>query len=92
MPLRLTSADVLTLRVCKKRARCMQDHEEISAQDVAEAIAEMHARKRYKNLFLVLETCQAATMFARVRSPNVFLLAASKRGAPRPLRSLHAQV
>ena len=60
----------------------MQDHEEISAQDVAEAIAEMHARQRYRNLFLVLETCQASTMFARVNSPGVFMLAASKKGAP----------
>jgi GPI-anchor transamidase subunit K len=58
----------------------VQDHAEISAQDVAEAIAEMYAQRRYKNLFVVLETCQAATMFARVTSPGVFLLAASKKG------------
>ena len=58
----------------------MQDHEEISAEDIAEAVAEMHARKRYKNLFVVLETCQASTMFARVLSPGAFMLAASKKG------------
>jgi hypothetical protein len=58
----------------------MQDHEEISALDIAEAVSEMYARRRYKNLFIVLETCQAATMFTRVRSPGAFVLAASRKG------------
>jgi GPI-anchor transamidase subunit K len=48
--------------------------------DIAEAVSEMHARRRYKNLFIVVETCQAATMFARVKSPGAFLLAASRKG------------
>ena len=64
----------------------LQDHEEISAQDIAEAVAEMHARKRYKSLFVVFETCQASTMFARVVSPGAFMLAASKKGALAGLR------
>eukprot|EP00892_Ulva_mutabilis_P004833 jgi/Ulvmu1/2721/UM014_0178.1 len=58
----------------------IQDHEEISAQDIADAVAEMHARRRYRKLFLIFETCQASTMFARIRSPNVFMLAASLKG------------
>lgn len=58
----------------------VQDHEEMSAMDVADAIADMHARGRYRKLFLMVETCQASTMFAQVKSPNVFMLAASKKG------------
>ena len=58
----------------------LQDHEEMSAMDVADAIADMHARGRYRKLFLMVETCQASTMFAHVKSPNVFMLAASKKG------------
>lgn len=52
--------------------------------DVADAIADMHARGRYRKLFLMVETCQASTMFAHVKSPNVFMLAASKKGVCTP--------
>lgn len=71
-----TPCSVLQLMCCIR----IQDHEEISAQDIADAVAEMHARRRYRRLFVILETCQASTMFARVRSPNVFMLAASLKG------------
>jgi GPI-anchor transamidase subunit K len=68
--------------VVKSFGYCLivQDHEEMSAMDIADAIADMYARGRYGKLFLMVETCQASTMFAHVRSPNVFMLAASKKG------------
>ena len=69
-----------------------QDHEEISALDIAEAIKEMHARKRYKRLFAFFETCQASTMFARVVSPGAFMLAASKKGTYLSYHAAHASI
>jgi Peptidase C13 family len=82
LPDELSPVCVVTLMLIKKFGSIVQDHEEMSAMDVADAIADMHARGRYHKLFLMVETCQASTMFAHVRSPNVFMLAASKKGLP----------
>jgi phosphatidylinositol glycan class K len=45
-----------------------QDTEELMAQDVADAVQQMHEKGRYNELLLVMETCQAATLYSKVRS------------------------
>lgn len=57
-----------------------QDNEELMAQDVADAIAQMHEKGRYNEVLLIVETCQASTMYSRVHSPNVLGMASSKKG------------
>jgi hypothetical protein len=35
-------------------------------QDVADAIQQMHEKGRYRELLLVVETCQAATLYSKI--------------------------
>jgi phosphatidylinositol glycan class K len=56
------------------------DGEELSAQDLAHAFTEMHAKGIYKEILLILDTCQAATMANYVTAPNVVVLASSLKG------------
>lgn len=44
-----------------------QDTQELMAQDVADAIQQMHEKGRYRELLLVVETCQAATLYSRIK-------------------------
>ena len=37
------------------------------SQDVADAIAQMHVKGRYKELLLIVETCQAATLYSKIQ-------------------------
>ncbi|KAK9378002.1 peptidase C13 family-domain-containing protein [Kockiozyma suomiensis] len=55
-----------------------QDAEEISAFDIADAIAQMWETKRYKELFFMIDTCQANTMYSKFYSPNVFAVGSSE--------------
>ncbi|EPQ27607.1 uncharacterized protein PFL1_04745 [Pseudozyma flocculosa PF-1] len=57
-----------------------QDHEEISAFDIADAIEQMWEKKRYHELFFMVDTCQANTMYSRIYSPNVLATGSSKKG------------
>ncbi|KAJ3194416.1 hypothetical protein HK101_002736 [Irineochytrium annulatum] len=61
-----------------------QDAEEISSHDVADAIAQMFEKRRvhtrYHEIFLMIETCQAASMYKRIYSPNVLAAASSLTG------------
>jgi len=56
------------------------DNEELSAQDLAYALQEMHVKGMYKQLLLVLDTCQASTMATYITAPHVTTLASSARG------------
>ena len=49
-------------------------------QDVADAIAQMHEKARYRQLLFFLETCEAEPMTRRIYSPNVMTVATSKLG------------
>mmetsp|Transcript_1849 Transcript_1849/g.4824 ORF Transcript_1849/g.4824 Transcript_1849/m.4824 type:complete len:365 (-) Transcript_1849:629-1723(-) len=57
-----------------------QDDEELGAQDLANALAQMHRKGRYNELMLVVETCEASTMWRRVYSPRILGLASSALG------------
>lgn len=48
-----------------------QDAEEISAYDIAHAFEQMHEKKRYNEIFFMIDTCQANTMFKHFYSPNI---------------------
>ncbi|CDO72027.1 hypothetical protein BN946_scf184943.g62 [Trametes cinnabarina] len=54
-----------------------QDSEEISAFDIADAVAQMWEKKRYNELFFMIDTCQANTMYSKFYSPNVLATGSS---------------
>lgn len=55
-----------------------QDAEEIASHDIADALAQMHAKKRYNELLFMIDTCQANTMFSKFYSPNVIAVGSSE--------------
>ena len=57
-----------------------QDNEEISAVELGDVIEQMWRKKRYHELFFVVDTCQAATLFEKFYSPNILAVGSSKRG------------
>ena len=57
-----------------------RDREEISAQEMADCLAQMHAQGRYRELFFMLDTCQASTLFDYVHSPGIITMASSVLG------------
>lgn len=56
------------------------DYEEMAAQDLSLAFQEMYAKRRYKEILLILDTCQAVTMANYITAPNIITLASSVRG------------
>lgn len=57
-----------------------QDAEEIAAYDIADAFGQMHEKKRYNELLLMIDTCQANTMYSKIYSPNVLAIGSSELG------------
>ncbi|ORX57525.1 hypothetical protein DM01DRAFT_1284350 [Hesseltinella vesiculosa] len=57
-----------------------QDAEEISAYDVADAFKQMYEKKRYNEIFFMIDTCQANTMYKHIDSPNILATGSSKLG------------
>ena len=57
-----------------------QDHEEISAFDLADAVEQMWQKKRYNEFFFMIDTCQANTMYSKIYSPNVVATGSSGKG------------
>lgn len=55
-----------------------QDAEEIGAYDLADAFAQMHEKKRYREIFFMIDTCQANTMYERIYSPNILSVGLSR--------------
>ncbi|AET41300.1 GPI-anchor transamidase Ecym_8003 [Eremothecium cymbalariae DBVPG len=55
-----------------------QDAEEISSYDIADAFAQMWEKKRYNEIFFMIDTCQANTMYSRCYSPNVLAVGSSE--------------
>ena len=56
------------------------DKFELSAQELGAAVHDMDKYKRYKNLLIIIDTCQAFTMFNYINSSNVIAIASSKMG------------
>ncbi|KAJ3515548.1 hypothetical protein NLJ89_g1694 [Agrocybe chaxingu] len=57
-----------------------QDNEEISAFDIADAFEQMYQKKRYNEIFFMIDTCQANTMFSKLYSPNILATGSSGLG------------
>ncbi|KAF5375734.1 hypothetical protein D9615_009404 [Tricholomella constricta] len=57
-----------------------QDNEEISAFDIADAFEQMYQKKRYNEIFFMIDTCQANTMYSKFYSPNILATGSSKLG------------
>lgn len=57
-----------------------QDSEEMSAFDVADAVQQMWAKKRYNELLFMVDTCQANSMYTKFYSPNVLATGSSRDG------------
>ncbi|KAJ3150766.1 glycosylphosphatidylinositol anchor biosynthesis [Geranomyces michiganensis] len=57
-----------------------QDAEEISSYDIADAFGQMHEKKRYHEIFFMIDTCQAASMYKQIYSPNILAAASALKG------------
>ncbi|CAH0491235.1 unnamed protein product [Peronospora farinosa] len=57
-----------------------QDFEEMSSQDLADSIQEMHVKKRYNEIFFMVDTCQAGSLSNALESPKVVTIGSSKTG------------
>ncbi|VAI45557.1 unnamed protein product [Triticum turgidum subsp. durum] len=44
-----------------------QDNEELQSHDLADAVKQMKEKHRFKELLIMVDTCQAATLFSQVR-------------------------
>ena len=54
------------------------DQNELLASDLAAAVGQMHAAGRYRQLLVMLDTCQAATMYSEISAPGWIGVASSK--------------
>ena len=57
-----------------------QDREQLLAQDLADAVAQMREQGRFRELLVVVETCEASTMGSKIRTPGVAVLSSSEKG------------
>jgi len=55
-----------------------QDAEEIGSYDIADAFEQMYEKKRYNEIFFMIDTCQANSMYERFYSPNILAVGSSK--------------
>ncbi|KAF5323032.1 hypothetical protein D9611_009277 [Ephemerocybe angulata] len=57
-----------------------QDNEEISAFDIADAFEQMYQKKRYNEIFFMVDTCQANSLYSKLYSPNILATGSSQVG------------
>lgn len=57
-----------------------RDTEEITSTELAYALKEMELKRRYNEVFLIVDTCQAGSLAEEITSKNVYTLASSKKG------------
>ncbi|KRT78488.1 Peptidase, partial [Oryctes borbonicus] len=57
-----------------------QDSEEITSQEMADAIEQMWQKQRYNEIFFMIDTCQAASMYEKFYSPNILAVGSSLVG------------
>ncbi|QLL33353.1 hypothetical protein HG536_0E02640 [Torulaspora globosa] len=55
-----------------------QDAEEIASEDIADAFEQMYEKKRYNEIFFMIDTCQANTMYSKFYSPNILAVGSSE--------------
>jgi phosphatidylinositol glycan class K len=57
-----------------------QDFEEIANVELADAFEQMWQKRRYHELFFMIDTCQAVSMYEKFYSPNILAIASSQIG------------
>jgi len=57
-----------------------QDWEELTSNDVADAFQQMHKQRRYRNIFWISDTCQAATLQNQFYTPGILAYGSSGKG------------
>jgi len=57
-----------------------QEQEELTSHELADALEQMHIAKRYNEILLVVDTCQAATLYSKIYSPNIIAISSSLKG------------
>ncbi|BES94548.1 Peptidase C13 family [Nesidiocoris tenuis] len=57
-----------------------QDSEEVTSQELADAVEQMWQKRRYNEIFFIIDTCQAASMFDKFYSPGILSVASSLVG------------
>ena len=57
-----------------------QDSEEITNIELADAFKQMWSKRRYHEIFFMIDTCQAASMYQEFYSPNILAVASSLVG------------
>lgn len=58
----------------------IQDTEVVHSEDFAKVFNEMHLKKQYNEILLLLDTCEAMTLFDQVEAPNIVMLGTSILG------------
>ncbi len=56
------------------------DTQEISSQDMGYLLRDMYAKNRYKEVLLIVDTCQASTFSNHIDVPGVYTLTSSVQG------------
>lgn len=56
------------------------DSEELLSQDLENALQEMDLKRRYKEILLLVDTCQASTLSHRITAPRVTTISSSSKG------------
>ena len=49
-------------------------------QDLADAFEAMHQKRRYRDVFFIADTCEAATLQHAFYSPNIISVGSSRKG------------
>lgn len=57
-----------------------QDKGELTATEFADAIEQMHQKRRYNEILFIVDTCQAESMSTKLISPNIIGIGSSKIG------------
>lgn len=57
-----------------------QDSEEVTSQELADALEQMWQKRRYHEIFFMIDTCQASSMYEKFYSPNILAMASSLVG------------
>ncbi|KAL7294629.1 hypothetical protein TKK_0011933 [Trichogramma kaykai] len=57
-----------------------QDSEEITSQELSDALEQMWQKRRYHEILFIVDTCQASSMYEKFYSPNILAVASSLVG------------
>uniref|UniRef100_A0AC35TIR8 GPI-anchor transamidase n=1 Tax=Rhabditophanes sp. KR3021 TaxID=114890 RepID=A0AC35TIR8_9BILA len=54
-----------------------QDNEELTSQDLADAIETMYQKRKFNELLVISDTCHAASLYSKINTPNVLATSSS---------------